>query len=453
VRNTEPRFHKFRAPTLDEAYRRMREALGEDAVMLRAAQVREGGVLGLLGGKLVELTATSAKHAAPEPERRPSAAEKKYAAASKEPPQGTDSDTVAYFKQLVLDAQRRMGMTGDRGARYGTIGNAATKPLEERQARGAVIPFPGPERRPAQYPDRHEDLRDEIRAVREMLQVLFAEMPGAGLPVEFEPHYRNLIERGASRIVAARLVAGVVKGGDTAVIRDPRIFAERLALEIRKHISVTGGIGLIGGACRVVALVGPTGVGKTTNLAKLAAHFVVRESARVALLTTDTYRIAAPEQLRVYANIIGVSLEVVNDVKEMAVALRQLRDRDLVLIDTAGASPFNLQQTREMAELLKVAGPDETMLVVGANTQLEELETTVKNFACMAPTSLLFSKLDETRRYGALFSLAAETGLPLSYLSVGQNVPDDITLAHPGMVADLVLEGGDRRGRPSAKPT
>ncbi|HIJ72834.1 MAG TPA: flagellar biosynthesis protein FlhF [Candidatus Hydrogenedentes bacterium] len=454
MRDTGQRFHKFKARTLEEAYRQMRDTLGQDAVMLRAAQVRETGVLGLLGGKAVELTASAGAAGSAGKGGGRSAAERRYEAAAKTPQREEDASTVAYFQELVRDAQRRMGMHDAAQTRYRTVGNAAPKPVEEKPSPGSIIPFRRPDLRlPAHRREEGNDLRKEVHDVREMLEVLVAELPGAGLPVEFGAHYRNLLERGVSRKVAARLVAAVTAGADFAVIRDARVFAERLGFEIRKLVSVTGGIGLVAGGCRVVALVGATGVGKTTNLAKLAAQFVVRESARVAFVTADTYRVAAPEQLRVYANIIGVPLEVANDGKEMVAAIRRFRDYDLVLMDTAGASQFNMKQTRELAEVLKLAQPNETMLVVSANTQFEELMTTVRNLDSLNPTSLFFSKLDETRRYGALFSLAAETGLPLSYMSVGQNVPDDITLAHPGMVANLVLEGGDRRGRSSAKST
>lgn len=443
-------FHTFRAATLNEAYCQMRNTLGENAVMLRATQVREGGVLGLLGSKMVELTAAVDDRKGNPAARKRTPAEQKYVSASKANMPHQDPETLAYFKQLVLDAQRRMGIAGARPNRYATTGNAAPKPVEEMNRPSSIVPFPQIGAMSEPYEEPHQ-LRNEVREIREILQVLVAEIPGAGLPIEFAPHYRNLIERGVSRKVAAALVAGVLRDADFSVIRDPRIFAERLRFEIRKRIVVTGGISLVGGTCRVVALVGATGVGKTTTLAKLAARFVVRQPARVAFITTDTYRIAAAEQLRVYANIYGVPLKVVNDGREMASAIREFRDCDLVLIDTAGASQFNVKQTAEAAELLKVAQANEVMLVLSANTQLEELVSTVWNFRGLNPTSVVFSKLDETRRYGAMLSLTVETGLPLSYFSTGQNVPDDIQLAHPGMVSELVLEGGDNRGRSSAQ--
>lgn len=429
------RFHKFRAPTLDEAYQRMRDALGEDAVVLRTTQLKEGAFLGLVGGdNVVEITAS-----APVPRPR-TAIERKYAATQRRRV-GSDervTETVAFFRDLVADAQKRAEYPQPEVSRTrpaAPLGPAPISPFRPReQAQGAKTA-----------------VRHELKEMREMLQVLVAETPGAGLPDAFAPHYRVLIDRGVSRTVAAELITRVVKDSDHAVIHDARVFRERLAFEIRRHVSATGGIALTPGTRRVVALVGATGVGKTTNLAKLAARFAVREGARVALITTDTYRIAAPEQLRVYANIIGIPTEVVEDTQQMTDALHTFRDHDLVLIDTAGGSQFNLKQIHELKGLLIAARPDETLLVLSANTQLSELEATVRNFRCLEPTSLFFTKLDETQRHGGILSLASEVGLPLSYLSVGQNVPDDIEVAHAGLVTNLILEGGDRRGRSSSK--
>ena len=434
-------FHRFKAASLDEAYHLMRERLGAEAIVVRTTQVKEGGVLGMFGKRLVELTATAPAPPASAARKR-SPVEKRYAGASwqgKEKPKaavpgggavGSDEaveNTVAYFQQLVSDAQKRIGVRRPVDVAAGQ-GSEAVAP---------VIPF----RRPGNEPSEGDPVRRELRELRELVEVLVAETPGTGVPAECAPLYKSLIDAGVSRKAAAGLVASAIRDSDLDLMRDPNVLAQRVSFEVRKQIKVTGGIGLTAGACRRIALVGATGVGKTTNLAKLAAQFAVRERARVALVTADTYRVAAPEQLRVYANIIGIPLHVVNDAAEMRDTVRKLRDYDLVLIDTAGGSQFNKGQLRELRDMLDAAQPDETMLVLGANTQLDDLRQIVQNFAPLRPASLFFSKLDETRRYGGLYSVLVETGLPLGYLSVGQNVPDDLVLARPEMVADLLLNG------------
>ena len=438
------KLYNVRGRTLEEAYQKMRRKFGAEAVAISTHQVTQGGVFGLFGEKLVEITIS-----VPGP-RAPSAVERKYAEHQRAQGEPEMGQTLQTYEKLIRAAQRRMNTPPQHpaapsprrtppprsGAPAAAMGSAAPSP-------SPVLPFP---KRKPEHEAGTEDLRREIQEIREMLQVMYAESPGAGLPTEFAPHYRTLVNRGVSRKVAAALIGAVLKNSDLGVIRDPRVFGERLHFEIRKALRVTGGIALHGGHCRVVALCGATGVGKTTNLAKLAAQFSVRQRANVALLTTDTYRVAAPEQLRVYANIIGVPLRVANDAKEAAEALRAFRDYDLVLIDTAGGSQFNLEQINELKGILYAVRPHETVLVLGANTQLADLQNTVSNFKCLGPTSVLFTKLDETRQYGAMFSILVEAGLPLSFASVGQNVPDDIRIASPGMIANLILEGRARRG-------
>ena len=417
-------FHRFRGASLNEAYLRMREKLGDNAIVLRTTQVRENGLLGFLGKKMIEVTA-AAPPQAPRPKAQPVPAPAR-AYAERAPRTGmasdqTVADSVAYFRGVVNEAQRRVA---------------------ERRAQGAPPPGPVvPFKRATEQLQAADPVRRELRELRELVQVLVAETPGAAIPLECAPHYKRLIEIGVSRKAAAALMSAVVRSSDADVIRDPRVFEQRLDIEVRKTVRVTGGIGLSAGVCKRVALAGATGVGKTTNLAKLAATYAVTHRARVALITADTYRVAAPEQLRVYANIIGVPLYVANDAAEMRKALDAARACDLVLIDTAGGSQFNKGQLRELREVLGAADPHETVLVLGASTPLDDARCIVENFSIVKPTALFFTKLDETRRFGQFYSLAIETGLPLSYFSTGQNVPDDLVLAQPAVVAQL-LSGG-----------
>jgi len=435
-------FHKFRAETFDAAYRKMVQTLGENAVVVNTTEITEGGVLGFMGTKMVELTASVKAAAAPA--RRPSLPEKKYQAAAL----GTDetvSDTVAYFRKLVEDAQERMAKNNAAKPDAAAPG-AAAPGAEAKETSGGVVPF-----RKKQPAGEMAQLQRELREMREMLQVLMAENPASGLPAEFVSWYRLLIQAGVCRKLAANLIASIVGGSDISIIKNPRVFQERLKVEMQKRLSVTGGIKLTRGKRRVVALVGATGVGKTTNLAKLAAMFAVKERARVALITTDTYRVAAPEQLRVYANIIGLPMQVTNTPDELARALGMFKDCDLVLIDTAGGSQFNAGQIQELKTNLDAIAIDDVTLVLSANTQLDELRSAVENFSCLKPNSLLFSKLDETRRFGAMFSIAAEAGLPVGYFSIGQNVPDDIELASARTITRLIIENGGSSFGPGAK--
>lgn len=461
-------FHTFRAPTLDQAYLAMRRKLGDEAIVVRTATVPEGGLLGrFLGQSKVEVTASvTVEDEGRQPRQRAlTPAERKYRAASEDydfsedetssAPVGSDArihETVAFFRKLVKDAQQRAGIASEDTTRQATAPTGApTPPMDEGNAAPAeLIPF-----EPVEYPRAPamstDEIREDITEMREMLNILSAEMPGAGLPQEFVPHYQMLLKHGVTRKRAASLVKTAAGRGDLRAFREPRIFLERLKMEIRRGVSVTGGIALEGGTRKVVALVGATGVGKTTNLAKLAALYAVQERARVGVITTDTYRVAATDQLEVYAKIIDLDMKIVHEPAEMRQALKAFHDKDLVLIDTAGGSPFNREQMTDMRGLIEVAQPDEVHLLVSANTALEDLRDVVTHFSILKPTALFFTKLDETKRYGPLYCLAAEAGLRLSYFSVGQHVPDDILPASPGAVAKLVVEGGDDFGGSSTK--
>ncbi|MCL6636876.1 MAG: flagellar biosynthesis protein FlhF [Alicyclobacillus sp.] len=194
-------------------------------------------------------------------------------------------------------------------------------------------------------------------------------------------------------------------------------------------------------ATRIAALVGPTGVGKTTTVAKLAALHVLAGQRKVGLVTTDTYRIAAVDQLRTYANILGVPLQVVYEPGDLPGALAALSDRDLILVDTAGRNFRMDVHVREMKDLLSAMPVDETYLVLSMTTKPDDLDAVTAAFLHLPVHKFLFTKLDETSSYGAILNLLFKYGLPLSYVTAGQNVPDDLEVADLEKLLRLVIGG------------
>lgn len=195
---------------------------------------------------------------------------------------------------------------------------------------------------------------------------------------------------------------------------------------------------------KLVFFIGPTGVGKTTTIAKIASKFRVDEKKKVALLTADTYRIAAAEQLRTYANILEVPFRVIYTVEEIAKALEDFRDYDYIMIDTAGHSHQNSTQKDNMCNIIHSVDDKvekEVHLVLSATTKYRDLISIADSYKEMADYKLIFTKLDETTTLGNLLNLRLYTGASLSYVTYGQNVPDDIEDFNPQKTVKRLLGG------------
>ena len=222
-----------------------------------------------------------------------------------------------------------------------------------------------------------------------------------------------------------------------------RVDPERARLFLRRVIAdfipVAPPIQLDPGKLRVAALVGPTGVGKTTTVAKLAAYAQLKLKQKVALLTLDTYRMGAVDQLQQYAQILQVPMHVALTVEDLRSAMRFYQDRALVLIDTPGHSPKDTETMSQLRGFLEELPEVETHLVLSATTKPRDLLEIAARYEPLHPTRLLFTKLDETSTYGPLLSTLVRVKRPISYLGTGQDVPDALELATSRRLADLIL--------------
>jgi flagellar biosynthesis protein FlhF len=199
------------------------------------------------------------------------------------------------------------------------------------------------------------------------------------------------------------------------------------------------------GESQVVALLGPTGVGKTTTLAKLAAKAFLEERMKVGLITLDTFRIAAVEQLRTYAEIIGVPTKVVENPTQMDLAIKSFDDKDLILIDTAGRSQRNLDKQMELAQYFRKNSSIKKVLLLSATTKHADLQEILEKYQAFDPGYLIFTKLDETQAFGTMISELAQSVPPLAYLTVGQNVPRDIIAPDTQRILNLALGEGQNK--------
>lgn len=198
----------------------------------------------------------------------------------------------------------------------------------------------------------------------------------------------------------------------------------------------------------VIIFAGPTGVGKTTTLAKIAAHYSINHNKSVALITADTYRIAAVEQLRIYADILSIPLSVIYSENEVKDVINSYRDKELVLIDTAGRSHKNNKQLKELKTIINKAEADEVYLVLSMTVSKKNFKEVIDSYSFLNNYKLIFTKADEAPSHGIILNTVFYTKKPLSYLTTGQSVPDDIEVVDIDKIAKNLLGGArEQRGK------
>ena len=304
-------------------------------------------------------------------------------------------------------------------------------PTEIREENGeeAVVP-------PNKNQEKIHALEDELAQMRQMLrQVMNQSAEGEDVrtlkdALKFQELRDDVMQDIIRKIPPATMV--LEKDSPEAV--------KALGDYLHSVLKTGNGIGLKAGRPKIVALIGTTGVGKTTTVAKIAAKFVLEKGVReIALIAADNYRIAAVEQLKTYSDILGLPLEVVFTTADLKAKLRQHRDKKLILIDTAGRSQNNEEQMGELKDFLATEPSIEKHLVLSATTKERDAEAIFERFAACRPDRILLTKTDETENVGFIVNLLFDRRLALSYLTTGQTVPDDIEPAKPEALARLML--------------
>lgn len=281
-----------------------------------------------------------------------------------------------------------------------------------------------------------------------------AMMPAGSMPDLLFQQYLSLMENEVAGEIADEVVARVRDElsskdmGDAGLVRQSVV--RHLAAMLPADPDVARPVKPRDGRPLTIALIGPTGVGKTTTIAKLAATYKLRFGKKIRLITSDTYRIAAVDQLRTYAQIIGVPIDVALTPAEMQAAARNAGPDDVVLIDTAGRSPRDTAKVDELSRFIEATRPHYTHLVVSGTSSPQSMIEAAQRFAAAKPNRIIFTKLDEAVNFGVLVGVARKIDLKLSFFTTGQEVPDHIELARPDRLAKLILDG---TGPLAAPPT
>jgi flagellar biosynthesis protein FlhF len=391
---------KFQAPSMREALDAVKRKIGSEAVILHTRSFRRGGLFGLGSREVWEITA---------------------------------SDDAA----LVSRTRRRARSVPVRAYMDAACVKTSAPPVQRaalESAQTVAVKTTGSEA---------VSIREELRSIRTMVRQVtqYAAKGLAGdLPEGLSAAFRRLLENDVSEATAWDVVTALRESLPEDGLRDERRVRAHLAAEVTSRIRTAGPLEPVSGGTRTAVFVGPTGVGKTTTIAKLAAEVSLKRNAKAALITMDTYRIAAVEQLRTYARIIGVPLTVVESPGELAAALEKHRDADVVLVDTAGRSQRDAGRISELEEFLAAGESCERYLVLDSTSHRRKLFEVVERFRCARPDKLILTKIDEAASLGVVLDLMADTNLPLAYCTTGQEVPDDIERVRPDVLARLVLE-------------
>ena len=334
----------------------------------------------------------------------------------------------------------------------------AREAMEPKSQRHQIPPRREPETPPPAQPTPQASsgntaIEAELAALRRMVtQVLQTSRVGGGAGMQNDALtdlYAKLIENELASELADEIATHVREELNREELASPDVVRQAILRHLATLIPVSRSLPPAGqqddGRPLTLALIGPTGVGKTTTLAKLAATYKLRRGKKVGLVTCDTYRIAAVDQLRTYANIIGLPLKVALTPADMRQACEQLSDCDVILIDTAGRSQRDVGKIDELRQLVDAAAPHQTHLVLSSTHSERVLAEAAAKFVDIEPDHVIFTKLDEAVSVGLVVNTLRRLNAKLSFVTTGQEVPDQIELGNADRIARLVVDGGVAR--------
>ena len=424
------RIKKFFGPDMKNVTEQMKQDLGPEVIILNSRRIRKPGVLGALGKDMIEVTAAIDEQ--------------------------VDLQGNTYTINAAHRADRKQAETFESVLKNTGIQlpSASPYPKGAETVEGLRKVADHFEKRNAeqQRPANHDlkefaeiyQLKSEVEDIKLSLSDIAHELRykhTIALPDHLRQAYATLVDNDVSEKLAAELTQSVYKTVPTIQLERKDVVDRHIVESIARLVK-TGTTGKAKSRRpKVVALVGPTGVGKTTTIAKLAAIQKLVNQRKVGLISADTYRIGAIEQLRTFAAIADIPMEVVYRPAEMEPALKKFSGKDIVFIDTVGRNQRSRKDLGELRKFIDAARPDEVHLVLSASTSSKGLADVVEKFKPLHPDHVIFSKIDEAVTFGPLFNIAHKQNVNISYLTTGQAVPDDILPADGIKFASLIYDG------------
>ena len=368
---------KYTVNNMNEALTRIRYELGKDAVIISQRKIKKPGIKGIFSKRQLEVTAAV---------------------------ENSSIDRNSKVKSTSIHASNnsysRKGTSADYNMdkSINDLKNLMNKEIENKRNKQAVVD--NNEQKKSEIESEVKEMKDMLKAVmknttKDSKDELLEFLSNSDIDMQFYDEFNEKL-----------------KGDfDVSKLRDI------MSRDIKSsHDDLNGN----------VVLVGPTGVGKTTTIAKLAGNLSLVKKKKVGLITVDTYRIGAVEQLKTYAEIMNIPFEVVITIKEMEAAIKKMKDCDVVLIDTTGRSSKNKMQISELRAFVDKANATSINVVISATTKNKDIKTILEGYRILNYDKVIITKLDETSVYGSIYNISRIANKPIRYVTTGQNVPDDI---------------------------
>ncbi len=394
----------YRAQTMQDAIKKIKEELGEDALILSYKKVKQGSFFSFFRKEIYEVTAAL--------DEKPPKTEKPF------------EKIIQKYTNEELKLQRK---------------EQETENLEERIKKlEQLIYKAGKENIEKMVNDIKANIDDLKKAIDYSKKVDDIDL--SKIPLGMNRHFMYMCDIGIRKKYAYKIILGLYKTIDKNRLGDDEYVKEYLSIVISQFFKQSKPTN------KNIVLLGPTGVGKTTTLAKLAAIYKLKKDKRVGIITTDTYRIGAVDQLLNYAKIMDIPAIVSITKEDFKNATDELKDMDIVLVDTVGRSPQDVQRLNELFSIFKGENKLHLSLVIALNTKEEDCLNTYNQFKVLPINDLIFTKLDETKTPGTMLNIVVKTRKPIFYVSYGQDVPTDIMEGQPLKISSLIIKRGVKNG-------
>lgn len=382
------RIKTYMADNMQEAFYKVKKDMGDDAIILQTKQVKKGGFLGLFAKPMVEVVAVKDVKLSPNFNRPKSS-------------------------KNILDKTKSKSKSDKSGKQ------------------------------------NLENIKNDIDEVKGLLQALYKNQhTQLNIPYEsLSGHLKKYYTIMKNMYVNSDIIKSILKQTTDTLskedLNDEKKVVKVIRDQIAKKIGKVEPIKLQDNSNTIVAFVGPTGVGKTTTIAKLAANYTLYHDKKVAMVTADTFRVGAVEQLKLYGDLLEIPVIVLYSPSDITDVLQNLNEYDLTLVDTMGSSPNNKMQIKKVKGFLEKLNPTDIHMVISATTKNQDIYDILNNYSELNYQKLIITKLDETTTYGFILNILDRSDCNLSYVTTGQNVPDDIEMANVENMVNLIL--GDNK--------